>query len=1056
MLTPKINERIQQFITLLDEKKYTNIGEVGLEVFATGEVFRKPPVDASWMPIALPFPYGKDWTTYWFRTNLVLPREAEGQEVFFQAHPNADSLVFLNGIPSGAVNPFHEKIRLTSSGHAGERYAIHLECYSGHHYPGTDPFAESSVMLTLGVQIRDYPNLFSSSRLLIKNKAIYDFYYDVLSLFELARELDDNSLRKNRILSGLYEGLMKIRFTAKPEELVEQIGAASTVIAPLMRARNGDTVPAAYLVGHAHIDHAWLWPIWETERKIARTYANMARYSEEFPEFIFLQSQPCQLEIVEREYPEIFERVKAAYLRGQWEPNGGMWVEADCNITGGESLIRQFLVGKQASKRMLGYEGDVLWLPDVFGYAAALPQILAGCEIGYFVTSKINWNDTTRFPYDSFIWLGIDGTGVKTVYITARDCGYNGKVKASQLIEDWDNVLHKEVQDGIIKSIGEGDGGGGTMRSDLESARRFADLEGAPRTRWTKMSQALGTMFSGDRAFPQWHGELYLELHRGTYTTQARTKRYNRKLEFALRECEFLYSAIAMLSPSDLPYPREALLECWKKILTNQFHDIIPGSSITAVYKDAERWYREVEAVLNGFLTEVRASLAARLSPVDGAGRSLAVFNSLSWDRVSYTAIPWAPEFRSPAALVSGTESFPVQTLKNLEGLDEAIVRVGAPSMGMSGYTVAKAAVPPSPFRQGRNNLETPFYRVRFDSAGRFASLVDRETGREFVQPGGALNAFQSAEDLPVRSDAWDIDSDWTLSVVDENRLVSSEVVSDGPLFIRIRNSYTIGAASTLVQDVVFYAADRRIDFITRIDWHESHRVLKVAFPANLATDRVRCEVQYGHVFRNTHDNLPSDRAKFEICAHKWISVEESDWGMALLNDCKYGHDVRGSRMRLTLLRSPKAPDGEADMGVHRLTYSILPYIGVFSTERIVREAYDLNCPLSAVDATRERRGIQGFPVSSDFSFFSVDDPNVIIETVKLAENDDDAVIVRLYEAGGGARTTRLSTPCAVSAALETNMLERNGKPLAYREGGLSLEFRAFEIKTINLRLNRS
>ncbi len=1053
MLTPKINERIRQYIHVLDQKKYEKIGDLDFEVFETRDVLRKPPEKASWSGIHFPYSYGKDWTTYWFRTSFVLPKEAAGREVFLLATPNADSLVFLNGVPSGAVNPFHEKIRLSASGKAGEVFTVHLESYAGHHYPGWHPFQEEEVILTLSARLKDYPNTFSTAELVVKNKPIYDLYYDVLSLFELAGKLDDNSLRKNRILKGLYDGLMLIRFTAGEGEMMAQVAEAAKAIAPLAAAKNGDTVPEVYLVGGAHIDHAWLWPIWETERKVARTYANMVRYTQEFPEFIFLQSQPCQLEIVEREYPEIFEGVKAAYKRGQWEPNGGMWVEADCNITGGESLVRQFLVGKQASKRMLGYEGDTLWLPDVFGYAAALPQILAGCEIEYFVTSKINWNDTTRFPYDSFIWKGIDGTGVKTTYITGRADGYNGKVKAAQLVDDWCQVQHKEVQSGIVKSIGEGDGGGGTMRTDIESARRFVDLEGAPKARWMKVSEAAGRIFERAGELPEWKGELYLELHRGTYTTQSRTKRFNRKLEFALRECEFLY-AVASVGADSLPYPRKELLECWKKLLTNQFHDIIPGSSITAVYKDAEKWYGEIETILEGLNSRARAFLAARLNAglESKEGRTVAVFNSLSWDRVACTSLPWNKDFALPAELVSAEGTYPVQTAKALDGGNEAVVRVGAPSMGAAAYRVVKSAAHASAFSLKGSKLETPFYRIEFDSAKRMTSLVDRESAREFVRPGAALNALQSAEDLPILWDAWDIDSDWKKSIVDEDRLVSSEVVSEGPLFIRIRNSYKIGVKSALVQDCTFYAASRRIDFATKVDWKESHRILKVEFPANLYTTQVRCEIQYGHALRNTHDNLPSDRAKFEICAHKWICVEESGIGMALLNDCKYGHDVRGADMRLTLLRSPKAPDAEADMGVHFMSYAILPFVGSFSAENVVREAYDLNHPLDVVDVP-DAVG-KSSPSLSRLSFFTVDDPNVIIEAVKLAE-DDGSVVVRLYEAGGGARRAKLSTVAGVDSVFETNLLERKAEALAYGKEGVSLEFRAFEIKTIKFKLVR-
>ena len=517
MLIPKVENRIRQYLELLERNKYESLLALDIEYFKTRETFRLPPDKVSWTAVSLPFPYGEEWTCYWWRTSFALPQKAAGRAVFLEAKPRADTLVFIDGLPCGALNPVHEKILLDKSGEAGRRYTVHMESYAGHKYPGEHPSKPDRVILTLGLQIPDYPNLFESASLIAKNEAIYGLYYDALVLFDLAISLDEHSLRRARILRGLYDAFASLRFEARMPELENQAATAAKAVAPLLAARNGDSAPAVHLVGHAHIDHAWLWPIAETERKAARTFATMARYAAEFPEFVFIQSQSAQLEIVEREYPAVFAAVKTAYAAGQWEPNGGMWVEADCNLPAGESFVRQFLVGKAATRRMLGYEGDTLWLPDVFGYSAALPQILKGCEIEYFVTSKINWNDTTRFPYDSFVWRGIDGSGIKTHFITMRTDGYNGAVSPSRLLEAWRHVQHKEVQESVISSIGEGDGGGGTKRSDLECARRLADLEGAPKAGWRKASVALGEIFARAEDLPEWKGELYLELLDGLH-----------------------------------------------------------------------------------------------------------------------------------------------------------------------------------------------------------------------------------------------------------------------------------------------------------------------------------------------------------------------------------------------------------------------------------------------------------------------------------------------------------------------------------------------------------
>jgi alpha-mannosidase len=1049
VLIPKVEDRIKQYIGYLERRKYEKLLDLAIEVYETGEVLRKPPVGVDWRAAPLPYNYGREWTTFWFRTSFTLPAEAAGRQVFLAAVPRADSLVFIDGRPSGAVNPVHEKILLSSSGEAGRKYDIHLESYAGHKYPGEHSVVGGEVILTLGLKLRDYPNVFESASLLVKNEAIYSLYYDAFVLYDLASALDADSLRRNRILRGLYDAFGFLRFDASTAELEEQAAKAALAIRPLMEARNGDSAPQAPIVGHAHIDHAWLWPIWETERKAARTFSNMARYAREFPEFVFIQSQPCQLEIVEREYPAVFEDVKAAYAAGQWEPNGGMWVEADCNLIGGESFVRQFLVGKAATRRMLGYEGDTLWLPDVFGYSAAMPQILRGCGIDYFVTSKINWNDTTRFPYDSFVWRGIDGSEVKTHYITARKDGYNGEVSPARLLDAWHYVQHKEVQEAVISSIGEGDGGGGTKRSDLECARRMADLEGAPKTKWRKVSEALAEIFARPSDLPIWSGELYLELHRGTYTTQALMKRNNRRAEFAMRDCELLCAEWASKSGKGAAaYPRAELLEAWKTVLTLQFHDIIPGSSINRVYRDAEKSYSKLFSDLDRLSGDALRSLAGLgPKPPQGAvATRYALRNALSWERSSLVELQGAGASGAELELASASgEAAPTQALRRIDGSTRLYGLAKLPSMGVAGFELRRAkAAAPSPFRYSVGRLETPFYSVTFDAAMRISSLVEKSSGRELVGKGQLFNELQSAEDMPVRWEAWDIDSDWKRSVKSETRLLSSELVSNGPLFIAIRCRYAIGESSSLVQDLVFRSFDRRVDFVTEVDWSEKHRVLKAAFGTRIATDKVRCEIQFGNVLRDTHTNMPQDRARFEICAHKWICLEEPGSGLALMNDCKYGHDVSGSLMRITLLRSPKAPDATADMGGHRFTYSVLPFEGSFADSDVVRSAYDLNSPLAAVVAGEA-------PVAAS-SFLSLSDDRICVESVKLAEASGRSVL-RLYETTGAGRKAKLVLGSRIRGAWSCDMLERGEAPLPHGEKELELEFGPFQVRTILLDL---
>ncbi|GHT77604.1 alpha-mannosidase [Spirochaetia bacterium] len=1051
MLIPKAEQRIIQYLGFLKPNRYREIAPLNFEALWTEKTFRAPPKDVSWEKIPSPWNYGKPWHCFWFRASFTAPAQS-AYPLYLRVIPNADSLVFIDGKPAGAFNPVHKKIKVSAD---GKEHLLHLEAYAGHYYPGEHPFAGRRVMLTLGRQIPDYPNTFEGGALVERVEPVYSLYYDAACLLDLAKTLDDNSLRKARIIKGLYDALMGIHYASTGKELETEAAAAAQKIAPLLAAKNGSTVPEIHLIGHAHIDHAWLWHIGETERKVARTYINMARLAEEYPDFVFIQTQSAQLEIIRNEYPDIFAAVKEAYKKGNWEPNGGMWVEADCNITGGESLIRQFLVGKAATREMLGYEADTLWLPDVFGYAAALPQILAGCRITYFVTSKINWNDTTRFPYDTFIWRGIDGTGIKTHYISSRTRGYNGKVGPEFLAEIWEQIQHKEIQSAAINSVGEGDGGGGTSRGDLEMAKRLANLEGAPKSGWKKVSAALDSIFGpeGEIQWPEWRGELYLELHRGTYTTQARTKRYNRKLEFGLRHTEWLAAIAARQGLA--PYPREALLKNWKTLLTNQFHDIIPGSSIHRVYVEAEAAYQTIEASLAEITGDLRRKIQA-----DSAA-AVTLFNDLSWERGDPVVLSGASLGGIPALKSGSGAVYPIQRYQDLDGRDVAVFTPKLPSLGWAHFVPAEYGAGASPFTYTGTNLKTHFYEIQFDKVGRITSLIDIVQKRELVAPGGTFNGFVSAQDVPVLWEAWDIDSDWTRYLEEETRLLSTEQIACGPVCFVLRRKYAIGAASVLTQDTVFYAEERRIDFRTKVEWREQRRLLKVGFDTAIDATQVRCEVQYGHLLRNTHKNLPHDRAKFEICAHKWISMEEAGGGVAsngiaLLNDCKYGHDVDGGRMRLTLLRSPTAPDETADQGEQRFTYALLPFAGSFGEANVVRSGYELNAPVigEIAETCKDWRPGKAVPANHTtvYSLLSVEGSAVIVESVKAPEHPaahEERLVIRLYESLGGRAAAVLRFSQAISGAWATDMLEDNPRQLPFTGAELPLDFRAFEIKTI-------
>lgn len=1045
MIPPKAIDKLKQRIARLGEWRYAKVADVPLEGAETLEHLRVPPGIKNGSALRFkPAPtgsrWGQEWGTVWFHGETRIPPECAGRRVYYRMDSFADKLLFVNGKPFAGMNPWHREVLLAAQATGRERYALHIDQYTGHRIPhvqAVNPFVYFHQFT--GADPGQTPPLeLEASELVVEREATASFYYGADVLLRTALTLDENALRRARILDELNRAIDLIPFHWESElELEEAAKAAGRIIAPLLATPNGPTTPLVGLAGHTHIDVGWLWPIGESIRKAAKTFSSMLHLMEHYPEMRFLQAQPALLDLVEREYPDIVKRIQAEVKTGRWEPNGGMWVEADCNLTSGESLVRQFLEGRKKTRELFDYTGDTLWLPDVFGYSAALPQILKKCGILNFVTSKINWNDTTRFPYDTFWWQGIDGSEIFTHYITCRKGGYNADVGPEISKNCWDHVQQKEAQDATLVSIGYGDGGGGVTREMCERARRMNDLEGCVKTAFVNVSEFLARLREQKVKRPRWVGELYLEIHRGTYTTQARTKRYNRKLEFLLQEVEFLSVQALQFG---LKYPARRLERLWRTLLTNQFHDILPGSSIRRVYEEAEAAYAAMEKELSQIKRKALKTLAEQIDTT-GTGTPYLVSNSLSWPREELIFLKCD---KGLVVVDADGEPVPCQWVSDAKtrGLAIAVTVDGLTSAPI--YLRQGADAPMSPFRNHDRTLETPYYKVKFDLAGKISSLIDRSVDRELVQPGRRLNDFYTAEDVPVFWDAWDIDAFYRDKVAPQDRLISREVVTEGPLFITIRCIYEIGRRSTLTQEMVFYAASPRIDFKTWVDWQETHTLLKVGFPLDLNAPVFRSEIQFGHVIRETHSNTPYDQAQFEVCAHKWVDLTEGDYGVALLNDGKYGHDTLDNMLSLTLLKSPLAPDPQADRGEHSFTYALFPHLGGFTAEEVVQEAYNLNVPLSFVKVghgAAERKALR---------FCSVSNPNVVVETIKKAETGN-AVIVRLYEAGNTRGQTTLTFDRRVKQAFECNLLEDGDVPLKTRRNRVIVPIAPFEIKTLKL-----
>jgi len=1024
LLDPKIPTKILHLEKTYDLLRFAPIATIAMEMAETQEHFREVP-NLDYRPVEAGTNWGDNWSTAWFRGRVTVPQELNGEKIHIRADTGApETLLMVDDIHRGVFDVFHPVRLLDLQAQGGKTYDIALEAYAGHSFPGTQPYdyvrpTENAVEVT--------PNCrtYQTAELVREREDVSAFVTELRALRQIADALDENSLRRARIQTVFGE-IFKLVY-AKPEETEETtwreaIAQARQAMRPLLEAKNGSSAPTMGIVGHSHIDTAWLWPIRETWRKLARTYSSVLSLMDQYPEFRFTQSAAYHYDVVRRLYPEIFQRVQQRVKEGRWEVNGAMWIEPDCNLPSGESFVRQLLVGQRATREMFGVTSDCLWQPDVFGYSAALPQILKSADVEFFLTTKLSWNDTNRFPYDTFVWQGIDGSTVISHFNEMQ-----GWPDPESLTRLWGQVQHKDVQDRRLVGFGHGDGGGGPMAEMIEIARLTEDLEGSPKTAYTSMSEFMVGVRDELPDLPRWVGELYLELHRGTLTSIAAIKRLNRKCEFALRDAE-LAATIASLRGT--AYPRAQMLDTWKRLLLNQFHDILPGSSIAEVNDEAIETFHLC-------LDEAKDLRDQALTATSGQGDHAVFLNSLSWTRGGEIVLKGLPEGRQPAGVLAQ----PIHDVNGEPAL--AIQGIEIPALGLIGLRLTPTQIQQiSAFEINGNEVKTPFAHIRFDETGAIESFFDLEARRELVTDGKTLNQLLIGEDVPAAWDNWDIDRDQRHKLHPAGKLTRREVIADGPLQLRIRFEYELGRESRLTQDVVFHSTTPRVDFDTRVDWHERYQFLKVGFALDILAETARHEIQFGHVVRNTHDNTSQDRAQFDVCAHKWTDISETGYGVAFLNDCKYACTVKEGEYRLSLIKSGRRPDPRGDEGDHRFAYAMLPHPGGWSVESVVRPAYEFNIePATVIGGKTE-----------EFSLALVDTPNIIVEAVKWAE-DEEAIILRLYEASKTGTHGKIHFGFPVTSVEETNLLEERPTPVPLQDAQANLYFHPFEIKTLRCRL---
>jgi len=892
--------------------------------------------DPRWQSFTIGDWWGADdnQTWAWFACTVQIPPEMRSTQAALRLRLGElnrreypEALAYVNGHAQQGIDRWHEMLALGASLCAQGSEQVALEAWRGRNY-AAERFWQAELVLT--------------------DTEAEGFYYDALVALEVAKTLPEADYTRIRLLKALDKAFLTL-------DLREPIGDAFYSSVTEARRVLADSIASEHLapnhekvraIGHAHIDVAWLWPLSQTRQKTARTFSTALRLMERYPSYHFIASQAQLYRYIQEDYPELLSQIKERAREGRWEVNGGTWVEMDTNITGGESLVRQFLYGRRLFHELFGQDGDILWLPDVFGYSGALPQLIVQAGLRYFMTTKISWSQYNRFPYDTFYWQGIDGTRVLTHFATTPSDNwfytYNGYLRPKEVQGTWAANTGKEFTDEVLMSYGWGDGGGGPTSDMIEQGVRLASFPGAPQVVMGTANgyfHKLEEQVKGQR-LPIWNGELYLEYHRGTLTSQAQNKRANRKSEILYHQAEALASVASLLGAA---YPTETLRRGWELILVNQFHDILPGSSIHAVYEDCAKDYAQVTELGTLVRENAKRTIARRVVGAQNAA-SVVVFNTLGWEVTDLVEVQAPPEMRQPTLVdVASGASIPLQMLD----ADTYLALVSAvPSYGyrMLRWQEGIATPAPGDLNASSNMLETPYLKVQFGSDGTITSCYDKRAGREVLAEGQRGNLLQAFEDKPLGNDAWDIDIFYLDKLWEVTDLASARLVEAGPLrccLELVRN----WRRSRIVQRIYAYQHTARLDFCTEVDWHEHHILLKAAFPVEVHATQATYEIQFGAIERPTHWNTSWDYARFEVCGHRWSDLSEGDYGVSLLNDCKYGHDTKDNVLRLTLIKAATSPDPDADQGRHIFTYSLLPHQGDWRSGT-VQEAALLNNPL--------------------------------------------------------------------------------------------------------------
>ncbi len=972
------------------------------------------------------FNHGELWgghrEYFWFETTITIPEKFHNKAVEYKLITGRESewdavnpqfSLYVDGKLRQGMDMNHTTCVLEENAVGGRSYRIVLSAFTGD---------------------KNF-NLYLRSSIRAVDRKTEKYYYDLKVPYDTAMLLPEDSDEHILIIKALNESLNLLDLRQERSNLYyESLDRAQENITKEFYDKYQDkNKPQIFCIGHTHIDVAWQWTLAVTRDKAVRSFSTALELMRIYPEYKFMSSQPQLYKYVKEDCPEVYEEIKERVKEGRWETDGGMWIEADCNIASGESLVRQFIHGKKFFMDEFGKENNILWLPDVFGYSAALPQIMKKCRIKYFMTTKISWNEFNKLPYDTFMWEGIDGTRILTHFSPSRDykgglvdggprpdyeneyfTTYNAFLRPLQVKGAWQRYQQKHINKEVLMSFGYGDGGGGTTKEEVENQRRTQKpIPGLPQTFMSTANNFFNTLENNvkdNRYLPTWVGELYLEYHRGTYTSMARNKKYNRASEFCYKNAEFLSLLSNKFAKVD--YPSSTIFEGWECILLNQFHDILPGSSIKEVYDESKEQYEDILEKGSNIIKNATASIAANIDAKKG---SIVVFNPNSHIATDVVAI----EGKSLLACNVPANGYKVFDMKDM---------------------AAKSDYPKATIKE----MENQYFLIKFNESGQFSSIYDKRAKRELLKEGKCGNVIMSYEDRPHNYDAWDINNYYVEKSWEISQVSSMEVVNecDVKISVKITRPYL---NSTIVQTITIYSDIPRIDIDNYIDWKEKQILLKTIFPFDIYTNEASFDIQYGNVKRPTHRNTSWDYARFEVLMHKWLDLSENGYGVSILNDCKYGVSVCDSIVGLTMLKSGIFPNPVADQEEHIFTYSILPHIGGLREAGVIEQAYQINNKLIPVLKETEGGNLKG-----SLSFVSTDKPNVVIEVIKKAEADDSTVI-RLYECWGRRVDCKLMFDSKIRDIYLCDMLENNEESMEYLENSMQFTIKPYEIKTFKV-----